>query len=122
MMSLASAFRLSASCYRSFDSVRLTPHFAQDDRGGSQTTRQTRSLLLFHIHVLSIDDAFVLLLLSAGFPVSSRSGAALRRRSLRACRLVHRLGQLVRSLRQVLAGLVHRGGIGALQRLLGVGE
>ena len=37
-------------------------------------------------------------------------------------RLVHRLGQLVRSRSQVLARFVHRRRVGAFQRLLGVGQ
>src|SRR5271165_3151465 len=80
-----------------------------------------RLLLVFHVHVLGVDDPFVLLLLllATGSAVCSRIGTARRRRSLR---LVHGLGQLVRSLGQVFACCVHELGVGAFERLLGVAQ
>src|SRR5665811_478536 len=84
-------------------------------------TTSYQLLLVFHVHVLGVDDTFVLLLLrlAAGSAVSTRSRIASRWCSLR---LVHSLGQLVRSLGQVFACRVHELGVGAFQRLLGVGQ
>src|SRR5580658_10526768 len=80
-------------------------------------------LLVFHVHVLSVDHAFVLLLTAA---VAARSRAVCwtarptTRRTLRLRCLVHFLGQLVRSLGQVLASLIHLRLVVRFQRLLGI--
>src|SRR5438270_13696512 len=78
--------------------------------------------LVFHVHVLGVNHAFVLLLLLAcaiarGSRLRARTWAACRRRLLR---LVHGLSQLVRGLGQLLAGRIHGCRVRAFQGLLGV--
>src|SRR3954454_20329307 len=85
-------------------------------------------LLVFNVHVLGVNNAFVLLLpravrtwLSAG----SRRWACARTRLRSACRLsglVHLLRQLVRGGGQGLARPVHLRLVIGLERLLGVGQ
>src|SRR5207245_7263452 len=84
----------------------------------------TRSLLIY-VHVLRVDDAFVFFgfTVAAGCsacPSSRRSTA--RRRSLCLRRLVHLLGQFVRSRSQRLARFVHLSLVIRLERLLRVGD
>src|SRR2546425_7079234 len=97
--------------------------------GRSETRPHTSLLLVFYIHVLGVDHAFVFLRLA----IATRRSTRFRRRPssgtrTRSCprtslgRLVHLLGQLVRSLGQTLARLVHGGLIVRLQRFLGVGN
>src|SRR5208337_1491554 len=90
--------------------------------------RKAPSLLVFNIHVLSVDHAFIFLLTAAA--VRARSSSVRRRtrptrpacRSLRLRCLVHFFGQLVRSLGQGLASLIHLRLVVRLQRFLGVSQ
>src|SRR5581483_8220111 len=82
-----------------------------------------RSLLVFYVDVLGVDHAFIFL----GLTVTARlavalSGASARTwlRSLR--RFIHLLGQLMRSLGQGLASLIHLALVVRLQSLLGVSQ
>src|ERR1700683_433500 len=79
-------------------------------------------LLVFYVHVLRIDDAFVFLCVAIGRTVRSRSRTRSRRALRRLRRLVHLLRQFVRSLRQRLASLVHAGFVVRLQRFLCIGN
>src|SRR5262249_39907280 len=87
--------------------------------------RRENLFLVLHIHVLGVDHAFIfLLLLAAGF-VLRRTGLRTRasitcRRSLRG--FIHDLGQLVRSLRQLLARRIHGCSVRTFQGLLGIGN
>src|SRR5271166_6382581 len=80
-------------------------------------------LFVLYIHVLRINDAFVFL----GVAVR-RSSRPFARPCARRCALrrlgcfVHLLGKFVRSLSQLLAGLVHGRLVAAFQRFLGVGN
>src|SRR5277367_6378296 len=91
--------------------------------------RKPPSLLFFHVHVLSVDHAFIFLLTAT---VTARARSSSVRRSsttrfacfgsLRLRRLVHLFGQFMRSLSQVLASLIHLRLVVRFQRLLGVGH
>src|SRR5207302_757550 len=88
--------------------------------------RKAPSLLLLHIHVLSVDHALVLLGLAVATVVAASTRTwrrALPWRSSRRLRcLVHLFGQLVRGLGQLLASLIHLRLVVRLQRLLGVSD
>src|ERR1700733_6630507 len=111
-----------------WDRDRSTPWVLRF-RGSTHSARMTgvRSLLLVvHVHVLSVDHAFIFLLTAAvrtrrrTGPIGRRAARPRSRRSLRLRCLIHFLGQLVRSLGQVLAGLIHLRLVVRVQRLLDV--
>src|SRR5207248_6446247 len=81
------------------------------------------SLLRLDIDILSVDHAFILLLLLARLStIAAGSCAASLRSASRRSRFVHRLSQLVRSLREPLACGVHRRCVGAFECLFGIGQ
>src|SRR5208282_5661917 len=81
-------------------------------------------LLVFHVHVLSVDHTFIFLLTAAvaarSRTVTRTTRPSTRRRTLRLRRLVHLLSQLVRSLGEGLARLIHLRLVVRFQRLLGI--
>src|SRR6202035_857117 len=86
-------------------------------RSGANTANSA-SLLVFHVHVLSVDHAFVLLLFGLRLPIPRSAAGRLRRVGL-----VQHLGKLVAGLRQFFLRGLHFAHLGsALQRLLGFGK
>src|SRR5437588_4067244 len=81
------------------------------------------SLLRLDIDILSVNYAFVLLLLLAGLStVAAWSCAAGLCSAGGLSRFVHRLSQLVRSRREPFARRVHRGCVDTFECLFGIGQ